>query len=60
MTSMLLRYNKDLQYIDFSDDETVVNKIRRAELYGTWKDIEDVTKAQDSFHNEFEEQKDLT
>jgi len=44
VTSMLLRYNKDLQYSDFSEDEGVVGRIKRAEMYGTWRDIEDVVK----------------
>ena len=60
MVSLLLRYNRDLQYSDFSDDELIVNKIRRAELYGTWKDIEDVSKIAESYHQEFEENKVVT
>lgn len=47
VTSMLLRYNKELMYSDFSEDEAVVSRIRRAEMYGTWRDIEDVAKQQE-------------
>ena len=41
-TSFLLRYNRDLDYSDFSDDIDVQNKIKRAETFRSWADIEDL------------------
>jgi len=41
-TSFLLRYHQDLKYDDFSNDEEVVKKIKRAEMYRNWVDIEDL------------------
>jgi len=41
-TSFLLRYNRDLDYSDFSEDQGIVKKIRRAETFRTWADIEDL------------------
>ncbi|CDW73709.1 UNKNOWN [Stylonychia lemnae] len=40
--SFLLRYNKDLDYTDFSDDPNIISKIKRAELFRTWSDVEDL------------------
>jgi hypothetical protein len=31
-----------LDYADFSDDENVKNRIRRAEMFRSWADIEDL------------------
>ena len=41
-SSFLLRYNRDLDYTDFSDDEQVHMKIKRAEVFRSWADIEDL------------------
>eukprot|EP00347_Sterkiella_histriomuscorum_P022366 403330738 len=41
-TSFLLRYNRDLDYQDFSDEPAIIQKIKRAETYRTWADIEDL------------------
>ena len=41
----LLRYNQDLDYGDFSDDTKVHAKIRRAEVFRAWADIENTTHA---------------
>ena len=41
-TSFLLRYNRELDYSDFSDDPEIIQKIKRAETFRTWADIEDL------------------
>lgn len=41
-TSFLLRYHQDLDYTDFSEDESVIRQIKRAEMYRNWVDIEDL------------------
>ena len=41
-SSFLLRYNRDLDYQDFSDDLNIQNKIKRAETFRSWADIEDL------------------
>lgn len=40
--SFLLRYNRDLDYADFSEDPEVIQKMKKAETYRTWGDIEDI------------------
>jgi hypothetical protein len=42
LASFLLRYHKDLDYTDFSEDERVLARIKRAECYRSWADIEDL------------------
>ena len=41
-SSFLLRYNRELDYQDFADDQTIIAKIKKAETYRTWADIEDL------------------
>ena len=41
-SSFLLRYNRDLDYEDFSDDYNIKNRIKRAETFRSWADIEDL------------------
>jgi hypothetical protein len=41
-SSFLLRYNRDLDYSDFSDEPDIIQKIKRSEAYRTWTDIEDI------------------
>lgn len=38
----LLRYNKELSHGDFIDDVHIQNKLRRAESFRMWVDLEDV------------------
>ena len=44
-SSFLLRYNKDLDYSDFSDDEELIQRLRRAESYRQWADLEDLANS---------------
>ena len=53
-SSFLLRYNRDLDYTDFSDDEQIHQKIKRAEVFRSWADIEDLAHSQEVFQQEFE------
>lgn len=52
--SFLLRYHKEIDYGDFSDDQVVVQKIRRAEIYRSWADIEDLANGYETLNNNFE------
>ena len=53
-SSFLLRYNRELDYSDFSDDPSVQNKIRRAEIFRSWADIEDLAHGFETLNANFE------
>lgn len=59
-TSFLLRYHKNLNYEDFSDDKTATTKIRRAEMYRNWVDIEDLANGYEVMQNNFNAHKDTS
>jgi len=40
--SFLLRYHRTLNYNEFSDDQNIVSRIKRAETFRAWADIEDL------------------
>jgi hypothetical protein len=40
--SFLLRYHRNLLYEEFSDNPTTVSRIKRAETFRAWADIEDL------------------
>lgn len=40
--TFLLRYHRNLFYEEFSDEPSVVSKIKRAETFRAWADIEDL------------------
>lgn len=50
----LLRYNRDLDYPDFSDDLVVCNKIKRAEIFRAWADIEDLAHGFENLSSNFD------
>lgn len=58
--AFLLRYHKDIDYNDFSDDQFVVNKIRRAEIYRSWADIEDLANGYETINTNFEKHRSVT
>jgi hypothetical protein len=58
--SFLLRYHRDLEYSDFSDDAGVIMKIRRAEMYRSWADIEDLANGFESLNNNFDNHRNTT
>ena len=58
--AFLLRYHKDIDYSDFSDDQFVVNKIRRAEIYRSWADIEDLANGYETINSNFEKHRTVT
>jgi hypothetical protein len=53
-SSFLLRYHRDLEYGDFSDDNFVQQKIKRAETYRSWADIEDLANGFETLSTNFE------
>jgi hypothetical protein len=55
-SSFLLRYNRELDYIDFSDDQAIIVKIKKAETYRTWADIEDLANSLATLQSQFGEQ----
>jgi hypothetical protein len=55
-----LRYHKDIDYADFSEDQFVVSKIRRAEIYRSWADIEDLANGYENLNGNFEKHRTVT
>jgi hypothetical protein len=53
--SFLLRYHRDIDYSDFSDDPVIIHKIKRAETYRSWADIEDLANGFESISTNFEQ-----
>lgn len=53
--SFLLRYHKDLEYADFTEDNNVQDLIRRAEAFRQWADIEDLAASIDQITAVFEQ-----
>jgi len=58
--SFLLRYHKDIDYGDFSEDQDVILKIRRAEIYRSWADIEDLANGYETLNSNFEKNRQVT
>lgn len=54
-SSFLLRYHRDLNYEDFSDDKEVLMMIRRAEMYRNWADVEDLANGFETLQGNFEQ-----
>jgi hypothetical protein len=52
--SFLLRYNRELDYADFSEDLVVQAKIKRAEIFRAWADIEDLAHGFENLSSNFE------
>lgn len=52
----MLRYNRELDYQDFSDDQNIISKIKKAETYRTWADIEDLANTLSTLQGQFTEQ----
>jgi hypothetical protein len=53
-SSFLLRYHRDLDYADFADEPQVAQKIKRAETYRAWADIEDLANGFESLQGNVE------
>lgn len=58
--AFLLRYHRDIDYSDFSDDQFVVARIRRAEVYRAWADIEDLANGYEAINGNFEKHRGVT
>jgi hypothetical protein len=54
-SSFLLRYHRDLDYADFADDPLIGQKIKRAETYRAWADIEDLANGFESLQTNIEQ-----
>ena len=51
--SFLLRYHRNLYYDHFSDDIDVVSRIKRAETFRAWADIEDLAIGYEKLSKDF-------
>lgn len=49
-----MRYNRELDYNDFTDKIDVQNKIKRAEVFRSWADIEDLAHGFENLSTNFE------
>ena len=56
--SFLLRYHRDLDYSDFSEENPdIVNRVKRAESYRSWADIEDLANGFETLTTNFDSHK---
>ena len=51
----MLRYNKDIDYAFFSDIKEVQDRIKRAEIFRSWADIEDISNKQVYLEKNFDD-----
>jgi hypothetical protein len=58
--AFLLRYHREIDYSDFSEDQYVVGKIRRAEVYRAWADIEDLANGYETINANFDKHRGVT
>lgn len=58
--AFLLRYHREIDYSDFSEDQFVVGKIRRAEVYRAWADIEDLANGYETINGNFDKHRGVT
>jgi hypothetical protein len=58
--AFLLRYHRDIDYADFSDDQYVVGRIRRSEVYRAWADIEDLANGYETINANFDKHRGVT
>lgn len=58
--AFLLRYHRDIDYGDFTDDQLALSKIRRAEVYRAWADIEDLANGYETINANFDKHRGVT
>ena len=58
--AFLLRYQREIDYSDFSDDQYVVGRIRRSEVFRAWADIEDLANGYETINANFEKHRGVT
>jgi hypothetical protein len=58
--AFLLRYHREIDYSDFSDDQYVVGRIRRSEVFRAWADIEDLANGYETINANFEKHRGVT
>ena len=51
--TFILRYYRTVSYDTFSTDEVIQNKIKRAEIYRAWADIEDLAHGFEAMSGNF-------
>lgn len=51
--TFLLRYYRNVSYSTFSPDEAIQSRIKRAETYRAWADIEDLAHGYEKLSNNF-------
>ena len=51
--AFLLRYHRNLYYEEFSDETATISKIKRAETFRAWADIEDLALGYERLMNSF-------
>lgn len=50
-----MRYHRDLDYGDFAEEPMVGQRIKRAETYRAWADIEDLANGFESLQTNIEQ-----
>ncbi len=58
--AFLLRYHREIDYSDFSEDQYVVGRIRRSEVFRAWADIEDLANGYETINANFEKHRGVT
>ena len=58
--AFLLRYHREIDDSDFSDDQYVVGRIRRSEVFRAWADIEDLANGYETINANFEKHRGVT
>ena len=53
--TFILRYYRTVSYEAFSTDEVTQNKIKRAEVFRAWADIEDLAHGYEKLTDNFKE-----
>ena len=59
-SSFLLRYHRDLNYEDFSEDKDVILMIKRAEMFRNWADVEDLANGFETLQGNFDQHRGTT
>ena len=51
--TFILRYHRNVNYEFFGDDQVVISRIKRAETFRAWADIEDLAHVYEKLSNSF-------
>lgn len=58
--AFLLRYHRELDYGDFAEEQVAAGRIRRAEVFRAWGDIEDLANGYETINANFEKHRAVT